>query len=63
MVKMLTPRLQYLYFDGAEEIVYEKKCDIPENYFCVVIEKKNWVQEARRNVDEYNLSNIRSKSC
>ena len=63
IVKMVTPRLQYLYFDGTEEIVYEIEKDVPENYFCVVIERKNWVQEARRNVDEHNTRTSVRKSC
>ena len=62
-IRMMTPRLQYLYFENLLEIVHEVKKDIPENYFCVVVEEKNWVQEARRNVDENTKSNKCSKKC
>lgn len=62
VVRMQTPRLQYLYFEILEGIISEIKKDIPENYLCVIVEPKNRVQEARRNVDEHN-TNICSKSC
>ena len=62
VIRMQTPRLQYSYFENLKEIVHEVKRDIPENYFCVIVEPKNRVQEARRNVDEHN-TNICSKSC
>ena len=62
-IRMLTPRLRYLYFEDLLEIVHERKPDIPENYFCIIVEEKNRVQEARRNVDENTESNKCSKKC
>lgn len=62
VVRMQTPRLQYLYYEILEGIISEIKNDIPENYLCVIVKPKNRVQEARRNIDEYNM-NICSKKC
>lgn len=42
------------------ETVQEISPSVPENYKCIVVEPKNRVQEARRNVDEYGKKNISS---
>ena len=61
MVRILAPKFRYLYFENLLEIVQERKPDIPENYFCVVVEEKNRVQDARRVVEEIEKPNTCSK--
>ena len=59
-IRMETTRYKRdLYYKTFAGIVCEVDPDVPENYFCIVVEPKNRVQEARRIVDEEKRTFVR----